>query len=82
MNKTAKRAEARRRLGALTEARRRNAADELELVAGTAPSLRMIASTLCAISRLPGKGIPCVMIVDSSATTGAPRALAAATSSE
>ena len=52
------------------------------MVAGTAPSSRMIASTLRAMLRLPGKGMPWVMMVDSSATTAAPRALAAATSLE
>ena len=41
-----------------------------------------IASTLRAISRLPGEGMPGVMIVDSSATIGALRALAATTSLE
>jgi hypothetical protein len=42
------------------------------MVAGTAPSARMTASTSSAMSRLPGQGMPWVMMVDSSATTGRP----------
>ena len=41
------------------------------IVAGTAPSERMIASTSRAIS-IAGKGMPWVTMVDSSATTGVP----------
>lgn len=43
---------------------------------------RMMFSTFKAVSRLAGKGIPCVMIVDSSATTGWPFRRAAATSAD
>ena len=42
------------------------------MVAGTAPPARISASTSRAISRFCGNGIPWVMIVDSSATTGRP----------
>ncbi len=51
------------------------------IVAGTAPSSRMICSTAAAISAFCGKGMPCVMIVLSSATTGRPSASALATGS-
>lgn len=50
-------------------------------VAGTAPPSRTMASTSRAVSRLAGYGMPWLMIVDSSATTGAPRSIASATSS-
>ena len=50
------------------------------IVAGTAPPSRTICSTSRAIATLCGYGIPWLMIVDSSATTGAPAASASATS--
>ena len=50
------------------------------MVAGTAPPSRMVASTFSAISRFWGQGMPWVMIVDSSATTGRPRSSASRTS--
>ena len=49
------------------------------MVAGTAPSARTASSTIRAVSRFSGHGMPCVMMVDSSATTGRPSASAAAT---
>ena len=42
------------------------------MVAGTAPAARTSASTARAVSTFCGKGMPWVMMVDSSATTGAP----------
>ena len=41
----------------------------MAMVAGTAPSLRMMPSTAIAVSKLCGYCIPCVIIVDSRATT-------------
>ncbi len=41
-------------------------------VAGTAPASRTAASELRAAARLSGRGRPCVVMVDSSATTAAP----------
>ena len=52
------------------------------IVAGVTPWSRRIVSNSRAASRLRGRGSPCEMIVDSSATTGAPRSSAAETSSE
>src|SRR5690606_36644254 len=52
------------------------------IVAGTAPALRTISSSSRATWRLRGWGSPCEMIVDSSATTGAPESRASATSSD
>jgi hypothetical protein len=51
----------------------------IAIVAGSAPFARTTASTLRAISRFLGYGMPWVMIVDSSATTGRPAARASAT---
>jgi hypothetical protein len=50
------------------------------IVAGTAPFARTSASTASAVSAFCGQGMPCAMIVDSSATTGRPAASAAPTS--
>ena len=50
-------------------------------VAGTAPRSRTAASHARATSRLRGNGMPCVMMVLSSATTGRRAATAARTSS-
>ncbi len=50
------------------------------IVAGTAPPSRTICSTSRAIATFWGYGIPWLMIVDSSATTGVPAASASATS--
>ena len=52
----------------------------IAMVAGSAPPARTSASAWRAISRLRGRGSPCVMIVLSSATTGLPAASASATS--
>ena len=52
------------------------------IVAGVAPWARTAASSIRAVSRFCGNGMPWVMIVDSSATTGAPSVSAAATSVE
>ena len=52
------------------------------MVAGTAPAARTISSSSRATSRLRGCGSPWEMIVDSSATRGAPVASASATSSD
>ena len=54
----------------------------MAIVAGTAPSSRMIASTFAAMSAFAGKGMPWVMMVDSSATTGLPPRSASETSAE
>ena len=51
------------------------------IVAGTTPASRMMPSTSRAISTLRGYGMPWLMIVLSSATTGAPSRSASATSS-
>lgn len=50
------------------------------MVAGTAPCARTTPSTCLAVSRFWGYGMPCEMMVLSSATTGRPAASAAATS--
>ena len=50
------------------------------IVAGTAPLSRMVFSTASAVSTFCGYGMPCEMIVDSSATTGRPCSRAVATS--
>jgi hypothetical protein len=50
------------------------------IVAGTAPVSRTAASISRAIRRLSGRGRPWAMIVDSSATTARPAAMAPATS--
>ena len=50
------------------------------IVAGMAPSSRMSCSTFSAVSAFCGQGMPWLMMVLSSATTGAPAARAAATS--
>ncbi len=52
------------------------------IVAGTTPIAVRIASNPRAASRLSGRGRPCEMIVDSSATTGVPASSAAATAGE
>ena len=52
------------------------------IVAGTAPLSRTAASIASAVSTFAGYGRPCVMSVDSRATTGRPAARAAATSEE
>src|ERR1700722_10058876 len=52
------------------------------IVAGTAPISRTASSTVSAVSTLRGKGMPWVMIVDSSATIGFLADLASATSGE
>ncbi len=52
----------------------------MAIVAGTAPPSRTICSTSRAIATLWGYGIPWLMIVDSSATTGRPWASASRTS--
>ena len=52
------------------------------IVAGVAPWLRTAVSSISAVSRLAGYGMPWVMIVDSSATTGRLPASASATSVE
>ena len=62
-------------------ARCEDADAELEAVAGTAPRSRTAASHARATSRLRGNGMPCVMMVLSSATTGRRAATAARTSS-
>src|SRR3984957_10730835 len=49
------------------------------MVAAVTPASARIASNCRAASRLPGRGRPCEMIVDSRATTGAPAASAALT---
>ena len=49
---------------------------------GRHPASRRMLSNSRAASRLRGRGRPCEMIVDSSATTGAPRSRAAETCSE
>ncbi len=54
----------------------------IAIVAGIAPSSRTAFSTFRAVSRFCGQGIPCVIIVDSRATTGIPVVIASATSSE
>src|SRR5664280_1008938 len=51
------------------------------VVAGMAPPLRTMPSSSCASSRLIGYGMPCVMMADSSATTGVPLRRASWTSS-
>ena len=51
-------------------------------VAGTAPALRTAASTALTVSKFCGYGMPWLMIVLSSATTGAPHASALATLAE
>ena len=51
------------------------------MVAGTAPPSRMIRSTSVAIATFCGYGMPWLMIVLSSATTGRPAASASRTSS-
>ena len=51
-------------------------------MAGTAPASRMIPSTSSAISTLRGYGMPWLMMVDSSATSGAPSRTAVAASGE
>jgi hypothetical protein len=51
------------------------------IVAGTAPRSRMICSTSVAIATFCGYGMPWLMIVLSSATTGRPSAIAVRTSS-
>ena len=53
----------------------------MAMVAGTAPLSLTIASTARAVSLLTGYSIPCVMIVDSRATTGFPASIAFFTSS-
>ena len=58
----------------------RSRPSETAMVAGTAPAPRTSASTARAVSRLVGEGMPCVMMVDSSATTGRPSFRASATS--
>ena len=52
------------------------------IVAGVAPAARTSASTARAVSRFCGAGMPWVMIVDSSATSGRRAAMASATSAE
>ena len=52
----------------------------MAMVAGMAPAARTSASTARAVSRLAGKGMPWVMMVDSSATSGRRAAMASATS--
>ncbi len=52
------------------------------IVAGVAPVARTASSTACAVSTLRGYGMPWVMMVDSSATSGLPLARASATSGE
>ena len=52
------------------------------MVAGAAPAARTSASTARAVSRLAGKGMPWVMMVDSRATSGRRAAIASATSAE
>ncbi|CAB4586555.1 unannotated protein [freshwater metagenome] len=54
----------------------------MAIVAGTAPCARTISSTSMATLRFEGRGSPWLMIVDSSATIGAPDFRAAATSVE
>jgi hypothetical protein len=61
---------------------RRGAPAITAMVAGTAPAARTSASTARAVSTFCGQGMPWVMIVDSSATTGAPEASASATSGD
>ena len=50
------------------------------MVAGTAPWARTSACTASAVATFCGQGMPWLMMVDSSATTGRPAASAAATS--
>ncbi len=50
------------------------------MVAGVAPQARTSSSIACAVSRFIGRGRPCAITVDSSATTGRFAARAAATS--
>ena len=54
----------------------------MAIVAGTAPCFSITASTFRAISRFCGYGMPCVMMVDSSATTGCPASSAFFTAGE
>ena len=54
----------------------------MAMVAGTAPPSRMICSTSRAISTFCGYGMPCEMMVDSSATMALPAARASSTSCE
>ena len=54
----------------------------MAIVAGTAPCARTISSTSMATLKFDGRGRPWLMIVDSSATIGAPNFRAAATSAE
>ncbi len=54
----------------------------IAIVAGTAPESDTVRSKLAAASTFSGLGSPCVMIVDSSATTGSPSRRARATVSE
>ena len=49
------------------------------MVAGSAPSSRISASTSRAVRTFSGYGMPWAMMVDSSATIGRPAACAAAT---
>ena len=49
------------------------------MVAGSAPAARITASTSRAVRTFCGYGMPCAMMVDSSATSGRPAARAAAT---
>ncbi len=50
------------------------------MVAGVAPAARTSASTSAAVAAFSGQGMPWVMMVDSSATTGRPAASASRTS--
>ena len=52
------------------------------IVAAVTPWPARIASNWMAASRLPGRGRPCEMIVDSSATTGVPASSAALTAGD
>ena len=52
----------------------------MAMVAGVAPAARTSASTARAVSRLAGKGMPWVMMVDSRATRGRRAAMASAAS--
>ncbi len=54
----------------------------IAIVAGVTPWRLRIASNSHAALRLPGRGRPCEMIVDSSATTGARAASASLTAGE
>jgi len=53
----------------------------IAIVAGIAPFYLTIYSTATAVSLFTGYSIPCVIIVDSNATTGCPLANASLTSS-